>query len=407
VNQKPKFVGFIFIAVAAAALALWVQHGSKPTTVPSSPSAPRGGLESGVAQHAEVLLRARAAREDAIVRADKLIASLDNDFQHERRRFETDIEPLLANDAGKAIAGNCEELPGFIDAFESVRITPEEVAATRERVSALRALVRKENDNSESKYEPDTKTLGDLSAYETAAERALDSYRIPRERIEAILRRSKGAPATATRSIPLREAVTAYRDDIEWKASCGATETKRAKLNRDLADLDAERRRREELRLKAHDPEVQRKLTPILAPNRRRLRGGSYRRGEHPMALNDLRKAGALDNPDQFARVLGRGSRSMGGRYVYGARTLADLDKMKEVHGLLVSLADTLVEECLILLDAGEGAEEEPIRIERCRAFYARKKTERSEKESELEEQLREQLAALPSTCAPRETLCR
>ena len=250
------------------------------------------------ATRAENEARRRAQREEAWALAQGVLKRFDL-AEQEVARWQNEIEPLLSNDRGRALATSSESVGSFAVAYSEPRPDPAELSAARRAVDTLTAPLRTAVDADDGSYSPSSSLLTDLNAKKTWVETFLSSYRTARERIEGILAR---APTSASdpSSPTLAAAIDGQRrgrlaDDADARRrDDDALAQRRDDLARE-ARLRAER-----VELDARDPRVLAQFEPLLQPRQKKLNGANWVGTTKPASLSELQRLGGTSDPLRF-----------------------------------------------------------------------------------------------------------
>lgn len=338
------------------------------------------------------VVQAKLKQKDALRRVTATQEKLRTEFPKEKASWDAEVEPLLENTAGRSIAVDETALGRFSDEYKGPRVTQETVTATLEELDTLAGPLKNAVEDPNSAYEPDAAFLADIEKRERFANEALAGYRAPREAIGVLAKRAQaehpdGGPRTLKEAMAERGAtVRAAQMDAEKTTKNTLAETQLKEL------LDAREKRRA-LEARASDPANLARFQTFLASSKSRFSGGRYGKGEHPAALDDMQKAGALRSAD--AMVAAATDRRNYKRPHWSERATSDLEKVRAAYADLVLFAPIWVEQCRLLKSPQEGNEPEPRRLARCQEFYGQKRREREAKEAEEEARLRKEIEAL------------
>lgn len=246
----------------------------------------------------EVQARRRAGRDEAWALAQGVFKRFDL-AEQEVTRWQTEIEPLLANDRGRTLSTSPDLVATFAVAYSESRPDPAELSAARHTVETLTAPLRTAVDLDDAAYTPSPSLLTDLNAKKTWAETFLSNYRTARERIEGILSRAPTSP-TDSAAPTLAAAMDAQRrgrlaDDADARRR---DEEALARRREDLA-RDA-RLRAERVELDARDPQVLAEFEPLLQRRQKKLNGANWVGTTKPASLSELQRLGGTSDPLRF-----------------------------------------------------------------------------------------------------------
>lgn len=366
----------------------------------------RLATDRGVEQQALAFAKARQAL--AVARADD-VTRLADECLAEIATFDATVQPLLANDDGKKVAGDPVQLGRFRAVYEKDR--PGKDAADRMRRAAgdLVAPVRASQANAKDASAPSDQVAGELDRLATQLAGLKRVWEQDRRTVEAVVADAKrGRQPAATQS--LDQAVRADAE-AEALALATATEKERAKVRAEMkekqvreagdlerkveeakldklrstrlaeagriqtdADITKEKGKdavaaekakleRERQLKKIQTPEVKQTLAPLLTPGYHqpfRYKAGALgierTAKKQPVSFSRLQEVGALEQTihglGELADITGSKADDVRPRLVLPAYTdwwsTAQQEKIQKVQDLLIELGPVLVEEGLL-----------------------------------------------------------
>lgn len=362
--------------------------------------------DRGVEQQALAFAKTRQAL--AVARADD-VARLADECLSEAAAFDAAVQPLLANDDGKRVAGDPVQLTRFRAVLEKDRPGKDLAERLRRAAADLAAPVRASQGNPKDGSNPSDLVTAELDRLATQLAGAKRAWEQDRRAVDAIVADAKRGPHPAA----ARTLDAAVRADAEAEALAlaTATEKERARVRAEMKerqvkeagelerkveeakleklrstrlaeagrirtdaeitsekgkDANAEEKaklERERLLKKARTPEVKQVLAPLLAPGYHqpfRYKAGALglerTTTKQPVSLSRLQEAGALERTmaglGELADIVGSKTDDVRPRLKLPDYTSwwssAQQEKIQKVQDLLIELGPTLVEEGLL-----------------------------------------------------------
>ena len=362
--------------------------------------------DRGVEQQALAFAKTRQAL--AVARADD-VTRLADECLSEIAAFDATVQPLLANDDGKKVAGDPVQLARFRAVVEKDRAGKDVAERLRAAATELAAPVRASHANAKDASNPSDLVTAELDRLATQLAGLKRVWEQDRRTVEAVVadaKRSKQpaaahaldaavradaeaeALALATATEKERARVRAEMKDkqvreageLERKVEEAKLEklrsTKLAEAGRIQTDADittekgkdavaAEKAKleRERLLKKIQTPEVKQTLAPLLTPGYHqpfRYKAGALglerTAKKQPVSLSRLQEAGALEQTikglGELADITGSKDDDVRPRLKLPDYTqwwsTAQQEKIQKVQDLLLELGPTLVEEGLL-----------------------------------------------------------
>jgi hypothetical protein len=362
--------------------------------------------DRGVEQQALAFAKTRQGL--AVARADD-VTRLADECLSEIAAFEATVQPLLANDDGKKVAGDPVQLARFRAVIEKDRAGKDVADRVRRAASDLAAPVRASQANAKDASNPSDLVTAELDRLATQLAGLKRVWEQDRRTVEAVVADAKrGGHPAATQS--LDQAVRADAE-AEALALATATEKERARVRAEMkekqvreagelerkveeakleklrstrlaeagriqtdADITREKGKdavaaekakleRERQLKKIQTPEVKQTLAPLLTPGYHqpfRYKAGALglerTAKKQPVSFSRLQEAGALEQTikglGELADITGSKDDDVRPRLKLPDYTqwwsTAQQEKIQKVQDLLIELGPTLVEEGLL-----------------------------------------------------------
>ncbi len=379
---------------------------SGPPPSPSIPSDVRLASDRGVEQQSLAFAKTRQAL--AVARADD-VTRLADECLAEIAAFDATVQPLLAGDDGKKVAGDPIQLARFRAVYEKDRPGKDVAERMRRAATDLIAPVRASQTIAKDASNPSDQVSGELDRLATQLAGLKRVWEQDRRTVDAIVSDSKRGKQPAAAQT-LDQAVRADAE-AEALALATATEKERAKvraemkekqvreageLERKIEEAKIEKLRstklaeadriqtdagitaqkgkdvvadekakveRERLRKKAQTPEVKQALAPLLTPGYHqpfRYKAGALgierTAKKQPVSFSRLQEVGALEQTIQglgeLADITGSRDDDVRPRLKLPDYTThwstSQQEKIQKVQDLLIELGPVLVEEGLL-----------------------------------------------------------
>lgn len=396
--------------IPPSAVEPWDAPASRDGTVakagPSVSPDVRLATDRGVEQQSLAFAKTRQAL--AVARADD-VTRLADECLAEIATFDATVQPLLANDDGKKVAGDPVQLGRFRAVYEKDRPGKDAAERMRRAAGELVAPVRASQVNAKDASAPSDQVAGELDRLATQLAGLKRVWEQDRRTVEAVVADAKrGRQPAATQS--LDQAVRADAE-AEALALATATEKERAKVRAEMkekqvreagelerkveeakldklrstrlaeagriqtdADITKEKGKdavaaekakleRERQLKKIQTPEVKQTLAPLLTPGYHqpfRYKAGALgierTAKKQPVSFSRLQEVGALEQTihglGELADITGSKADDVRPRLVLPAYTdwwsTAQQEKIQKVQDLLIELGPVLVEEGLL-----------------------------------------------------------
>jgi hypothetical protein len=313
-----------------------------PETFGQIPSAAmlrtRASIDEGTAK------AAKARQRQFLYSAEDVVQTIA-DAEAKQQAFETTVQQLVANEAGKKIAATERGVPRFLALVELRRTPAARLRELSQLLETIASPVRKAHDQAENYAVPAEQQERMLATIKAEAERALVEYKDAEQSLANLSRQAARAEATPNGVNPqpapvksLGEEVENYRHvlqsaaleereqqlaaerkaieqritdaQIAWMRAVGNAQEeemrRKAREAEAKARAEAEAKEAEALRrrlvAKTREPKVRQMLAPFLArgltqPKEWQGTFLAFRRtdGEEPMSLSALRSVKALE----------------------------------------------------------------------------------------------------------------
>lgn len=313
-------------------------------------------------------------------------------WREEVRLWHAQVEPLLDNDGGKALAANATWLRGFHAVYEQPRPEIARAAAVEELVATWSDHAASATDDARAAYLPDKAALDRLNELRAEVDAAVQSYRHGRLQIAALVEESRLKPTQGQRLLSealaelkraerlkeiaaLDRQLEAAKADVQAKIAAAkeqairqAGEAEAARILADVAEAKAKQqledaRQKEEQAKRERKVALERDLTEIrsmLVPfiSKGYFQPGGGRSTEAvPMSYSKLAAVGVLRANEQGLNMMistaaNANDRPRGGfpNVAGGAiePSLIDMPFVTRAHKLLILHGQAMVENGLL-----------------------------------------------------------
>lgn len=344
--------------------------------------------------HEHEVEAAKILQDGFLHRADDLTKHLA-DWRRELELWAAEVEPLLTNDAGKAIATDANAAQTFRAVYESKRPTRERLENIQQELNKGTHSVRIASEDDESALHPDEKLTALFIANTKEASEAAESWRAARAQIKALVQHAGSPIVSGSRSLETAlaeqqasdqrvtaEAVRVAKEKAQQAADAQIAEAEAQKIliagdvkarkiiaaaeaDRTAQSADEERQRqqaeldRRKVALQRDMTDVKRYLAPFIAKGYAQPNGyfAAQTATAGPMSYSRIVAAGALKESREGMQLLVNYATRGNDRERAGFPTCdgseyqwAELNKdyVRRAQELLTLYGDLLVEQGLL-----------------------------------------------------------